>query len=117
MFFEDLFFVTLRYRDVRPEHLAFREFKFMLETPVIYLQHGTIAIKKLDYEGKGYNNNFLRFVYYNPCIKNTLKEVNDFRDYQLYYGKYHPRYMELLKRNDVYIHEHEKEKKAGKTDN
>lgn len=113
-FTADLFFVTLSYRDVRPEHLAFREFKFMLETPVIYLQHGTIAIKKLDYEGKGYNNNFLRFVYYNPCIKNTLKEVNDFRDYQLYYGKYHPRYMELLKRNDVYVHEHEKEKKAGK---
>ena len=26
-------------------------------------------------------------------------EYNDFKDYQLYYAKYHPRYMELLKRS------------------
>lgn len=113
LFFEaDLFLVTLSYRDVRPERLIFRKFNFMLETPVIYLQHGTIAIKKLDYMGNGYNNNFLRFVYYNPFIKNALESVNEFRDYQLYYGKYHPRYMELLRRNDDYINENGK--KSGK---
>lgn len=107
-FSADLFLVTLSYRDVRPEHLLFRNFNFITKTSVIYLQHGTIAMKKLGYEGYGYNNNFFRFVYYNPLIKESLKQVNHFKDYQLYYGKYHPRYVELLRRNDTYIHENGK---------
>ena len=57
-----------------------------------------------------YNNNMFRFIYYNKEIKETFKKTNDFRDYQLYYGIYPPRYVELVKRNLVYS----KEKREGK---
>ncbi len=97
----DMFFVSLSYRDVRPEKYLFREFNFLTETPIIYLQHGTLAMKKIGYKGDSYNNNLFRFLYYNPLIKEQLIEEHDFKDYQLYYGEYHPRYQELLKRSEV----------------
>ena len=97
----DMFFVSLSYRDVRPEKYLFREFNFLTETPIVYLQHGTLAMKKIGYKGDSYNNNLFRFFYYNPLIKEQLEEEHDFKDYQLYYGEYHPRYQELLKRSEV----------------
>jgi hypothetical protein len=33
--------------------------------PIIYLQHGTLAVKKIGYTGNGYHNSFLRFFIYN----------------------------------------------------
>ena len=59
----DMFFVTLSYRDVRPEKLAWKKLNFPTTTPIIYLQHGTLAIKKIGYNGKSYNNNLFRFLY------------------------------------------------------
>ena len=109
-FSADLYFVSLSYRDVRPEHYLWREFNFLAETPVIYLQHGTLAMKKVDYSGESYNNNMFRFFYYNPFIKRQLLEINGFREYQLYYGEFHPRYMELVRKNDAY----QKSEDAGK---
>lgn len=101
----DMFFVTLSYRDVRPEKFLWKSFDFLTETPVIYLQHGTLALKALGYNGKDYNNNMLRFVYYNPRIKQQLLEINGFKEYQLFNGEFHPRYAELLRRNDSYSEE------------
>lgn len=66
--------------------------------PTVYLQHGVTAIKKLGYRGFAYNNNMLRFIYYNKNIKQQLKSENDFRDYQLFYGEYMPRWKELVQR-------------------
>lgn len=97
----DMFFVSLSYRDVRPEKYMFREFNFLTETPIVYLQHGTLGMKKIGYKGDSYNNNLFRFLYYNPLIKEQLIEEHDFKDYQLYYGEYHPRYQELLERSEA----------------
>lgn len=101
-FCADLFFVSLSYRDVRPEHYLWRDFNFLTETPIVYLQHGTLGLKKIDYDGSSYNNNLFRFFYYNPLIKPQLLSVNRFKEYQLYFGEYHPRYMELVRKNDTY---------------
>lgn len=96
----DMFLVTLSYRDVRPEKILWKSLDFRTETPIIYLQHGTLALKQIGYNGKDYNNNMLRFIYYNPEIKKALLEINGFKDYQLYNGEFHPRYQALLQKND-----------------
>lgn len=98
----DLFWATLSYKDVTPTKLGPLNVDFFIEKPLIYLQHGTTAIKALGYKGWSYNNNFFRFVYYNKKIKPALMEHNQFKDYQLYYGEYFPRYMELVKRHRMY---------------
>lgn len=91
--------VSLSYKDVIPDKFLFKSISMGVKKPIIYLQHGTLGIKKLGYKGNGYNNNFFRFFIYNEkIIKNMIKE-NDFKNYQLYYAKYHPRYMELLKKS------------------
>lgn len=95
----DMFFVTLSYRDVRPENFYGKKMNFLTVTPVIYLQHGTLAIKQLGYNGRDYNNNMFRFLYYNPHIKTDLINVNGFKEYQLYDGQFHPRYQELVRKH------------------
>lgn len=104
----DLFFVTLSYRDVRPEQLGRKKYNFPTETPVIYLQHGTLAMKRLGYNGRDYNNNMFRFIYYNSQIKDDLVNVNGFKAYQLYDGQFHPRYKELIRKKDAFTREHKK---------
>ena len=98
----DMFFVTLSYRDVRPEKVMGKSLDLSTEKPLIYLQHGTLAMKALGYKGYTYNNNFFRFVYYNKLIAPIFEEQNDFRPYQMYYGEYHPRYVEMFRRFKEY---------------
>lgn len=98
----DLFFVTLSYKDITPTKLIAYPVSFTIEKPLIYLQHGTLAIKQIGYKGWGYNNNFFRFCYYNKNIKEVFKEKNNFQDYQMYYAEYHPRYKELVKQHLEY---------------
>lgn len=96
LFFKaDMYFVTLSYRDIRPEKFGKKQYEFKIEKPLIYLQHGITAIKKLGYKGNTYWNNIFRFVYYNKQIKERLIEDNNFRKYQLYYGVVFPRYKNL----------------------
>ncbi len=98
----DMFFVSLSYKDVLPDKIFIKSLSFLATKPIIYLQHGTLGIKALGYRGDAYNNNMFRFIYYNKNIKDTFKERNQFRDYQLYYGIYPPRYIELVKRHQEY---------------
>ncbi len=98
----DLFFVSLSYKDILPDKIFGKNLNFLITKPLIYLQHGTLGIKAIGYQGDAYNNNMFRFIYYNKNIKDTFKEKNNFRDYQLYYGIYPPRYMELVKRHKKY---------------
>lgn len=109
-FLADMFFVTLSYRDVRPEKYLNKDFNFTTKKPVIYLQHGTIAMKKLGYTHNTYNNNLFRFVYYNKNIKEDLININKMKEYQLYYGEYLPRYKELIRKNELYKNSLNKEK-------
>lgn len=94
----DMFFVAQSYRDIRPEKIIGRSMDLSMEKPVVYLQHGTLSMKVLGYNGKSYNNNFFRFVYYNKSVKESFMEKNKFKDYQMYYGEYQPRYMEMVRR-------------------
>lgn len=98
----DMFFVSLSYKDILPDKLLWKNLNFLITKPLIYLQHGTLGIKAIGYKGDAYNNNMFRFIYYNKDIKDTFKKKNQFRDYQLYYGIYPPRYMELVKRQQEY---------------
>ncbi len=91
----DMYYVTLSYRDILPEGKIWSKYNLKIEKPIIYLQHGTLLMKKIGYSGNSYNNNLFRFIYYNKQIKNALIEENDFRKYQLLYGKFHPRYKKL----------------------
>lgn len=93
----DMFFVSLSFKDIQPTKGG-----GALNAPVIYLQHGTLGIKKIGYTGKAYNNHIFRFYIYNETILNQFKEENDFKEYQLYYAKYHPRYQELVRKQKEY---------------
>ncbi len=104
----DMFLVAQSYRDVRPENVMGRKFDLSVQKPLIYLQHGTLAMKVISYNGRSYNNNFFRFVYYNRFVKEIFENTNDFKPYQMYYGEYHPRYMELVKRFREYKPENKK---------
>lgn len=94
----DMYFVTLSFRDIQPDKILFKSFKPLTTKPLVYLQHGTLGIKRLGYKNNYSNNCMVRFVYYNPIIPEKLKEYNGFKEYQMYFGVYHPRYMELTKR-------------------
>lgn len=96
----DMGIVSLSYLDVVPEKFMGKAKKYWAQFPIIYLQHGVIGQKKIGYKGNAYNGNLCRFVYYNRHIKDTLIEENAFKDTQLLYGVYHPRYIELLKRSE-----------------
>lgn len=98
----DMFFVTLSYKDVMPTKLFGKSIKLKIKKPIVYLQHGTMGIKKIGYTGKSYNNNMFKFCIYNNKIRETFKQKNDFKDYQLYNAEFHPRYMELIKRDEKY---------------
>lgn len=94
----DLLFVSLSFRDVQPDRIAMKSYQPLITHPLVYLQHGTLAIKQLTYRSSYANNSMFRFVYYNQKIKQSLLDVNGFRDYQVCYGAQHPRYMELVRR-------------------
>ena len=91
-----LYFVSLSYRDVRPENFFGKTCNLPVERPIVYLQHGVLGIKRINYNGRDYNNNMFRFVYYNKQIKDKLILKNGFREYQLYYGEYMPRFKALV---------------------
>ena len=94
----DMFWVSLSYKDISPSNVLGKEIVPKVLKPVIYLQHGTIAMKRLGYSGKSYNNNMFRFMIYNRRILEQYQNENNFKPYQLYYAEYHPRYKELVKR-------------------
>ncbi len=95
-------FVALSFRDVLPECVKFwgftKSFHPQQRCSLVYLQHGTLGIKALGYGPTYANGTMLRFLHYNPHIAEKLVSVNKFRPYQLFYGIYHPRYQELLRR-------------------
>lgn len=98
----NMFWVSLSFKDVIPNKLLFLKTKMGPKKPTIYLQHGTLAIKQLGYTGRSYNNNMFRFVIYNEKIREPFKQINEFKDYQIYSLPYHPRYKKLLKMSDEY---------------
>ena len=96
----NLLFVSLSFKDVMPNKLLFKKCKMRVKKPIIYLQHGTLGMKKLGYDGTSYNNNMFKFIIYNKTILDQFSRENDFKKYQLYYSPYHPRYMELVNKKE-----------------
>lgn len=108
MFFRaDMLFVTLSFRDVQPKRLLFKSYQPYNTQPLVYLQHGTLAMKQLEYKNYYANNSLFRWICYNPNIPKKLMEVNGFRPYQLYAGEFPPRYMELARRANNMEDHHE----------
>jgi len=99
----DMFFVTLSYKDITP--LPYFQLARRIKKPIIYLQHGTLGIKKISYTGKSYWNNMFRFLTYNPLIKERMINEHGFKDYQIHFAAVHPRYKKLVELNKA---EHEK---------
>lgn len=98
----DLFFVTLSYKDITPDKLLFKNMEMELKKPLIYLQHGTIGMKMVYYSGDAYWNNMFKFFIFTDDEYKYLREYNRLADYQLYNAKYHPRYGELLRKDEKY---------------
>ena len=94
----DLFLVSFSVRDILPDRLFGRRIRFRLKKPLVYLQHGTTAIKKLGYTGDSYGNHLLRFMVYNPLIADEIVQKNGFAPYQLHFAAFHPRYQEMARR-------------------
>ena len=95
----DMFIVTLSYRDILPD--IYGDNNRYLK-PLIYLQHGTVAIKELQYDQNSYSNSMLRFITYSPTEKALLKQSNGFKDYQLLASVAHPRYKRLALLDNEY---------------
>lgn len=102
-------FVSLSYKDVFPNKLFFKNVKINPNLPIVYLQHGTLAIKKLGYTGHSYKNNIFKFLIYNKEILNQFSEENKFEPYQLYYLGIHPRYKKLVEMNRTVKREDKKQ--------
>lgn len=90
----DMFYVTLSYRDIVPDRYK----KHYNLQPLIYLQHGVTAMKKLEYKGDSYANSIFRFLTCSLVERKLLTEWNNFSDYQIQYTPAFPRYKELVKR-------------------
>lgn len=97
----DMFFVTLSYKDILPD---IYQGKHKNLQPLVYLQHGTTGIKKIEYDGEMYWNSLLSFVSYAPKERKILREYNNFADYQLPLATAHPRHKELVRMNDRVKH-------------
>lgn len=102
-------FVSLSYKDIIPNKLFIKKVKLNPNLPIVYLQHGTLAIKKLGYTGHSYKNNIFRFLIYNKEILNKFAIENEFEPYQLYYLGVHPRYKKLVEMNRNVKHEDKKQ--------
>lgn len=98
----DMLFVSVSYRDVQPDKILFKSYKPLPTAPLVYLQHGTLAMKKIDYSSTYANNSMIRFMIYNPNIREKLIDNNGFKEYQIYDGISHPRYAELARRTLIY---------------
>lgn len=98
----DMFFVTLSYKDITPDKLFIKTMEMQIKKPLIYLQHGTIGMKEVFYNGNDYWNNIFRFFIYTDDEFDYMTTRNKFRDYQLYNAKFHPRYGELLRKDERY---------------
>lgn len=89
-----MLFVTLSFKDVMPSTVRLEE----INQPLIYLQHGTLGIKKIYYTESSYYSHIHKFLYYNKSVSDQLIESN-FEDYQLKYCPAQPRYEGLLNKN------------------
>ena len=103
----DLFFVTLSYKDIIPEKLLFKKMELELKKPLIYLQHGTIGMKQVYYEGNAYWNNMFKFFVFTDDEFRYLNEYNKLAKHQLYMARYHPRYGELLRKDEKYANKNQ----------
>ena len=97
-FTADLFFVTYSFKDILPNKFLWREMGMQLKKPYIHLQPGFSGLKAIDEMGRSYNNNILRFFTYNREMIETLKKENEFKDYQLFYTPYQPKFGELIRK-------------------
>ena len=84
----DMFFVSYSYNDICPTKL--RHVKRLLDPSkaTVFLQKDTSTYFKPVLTGESQNNNIFRYCVYDESIYDKLKDINNFRDYQLTKVKY-----------------------------
>ncbi|WP_295030905.1 CDP-glycerol glycerophosphotransferase family protein [uncultured Methanobrevibacter sp.] len=92
----DLLFISHSYKDVTPEDIIQSNRKFTFAKAFIHLQHGVHGLKQYSVKGKSYGNKIIKFFNYNKTISDSLIENNNFKEYQLEYMEYMPKYGDLL---------------------
>lgn len=98
----DMHFVTLSYKDVLPD---LYKGKNVNKQPVVYLQHGTVAIKKIGYTKDTYDNALFKFIVYGTKEAQLLINENNFDSHQLKYSVAHPRYKRLVEMYETHTKE------------
>ena len=98
----DLFFITHNPNDIAPVKLINQSIDIELTKPIIHLQSGVQGIEKVSEKGNSYENNIFRYLLYNKNLHDNLIEENGFRDYQLYYQKFQPKFGDLIIKNEKY---------------
>ena len=96
----DLLFVSLNYKDVTPDKFLYKDLKMHLKKSFVHLQNGVCGIEKLNERGNSYNNSIIRYLSYNSGMNDNLIKYNKFKDYQILYEKYVPRYGDLIRKVD-----------------
>lgn len=103
----DMFFVSLSYKDIIPDKFLFKDIKYKITKPVVYLRHGTAGMKSTNYEGKSYWNNMFRFLSYNPSEVEELIQKNNFQRHQILSGDFLPRYGEFVKKDQEFTNKNQ----------
>lgn len=84
----DLCFVSDSFYDISPTKGALRCEDLPIERPLIFLQKDSNLLFNSRFTGESQNNNIFRFCVYDKNNLETLKEKNNFKDYQLRYVKF-----------------------------
>lgn len=84
----DMCFISDSFEDVCPTKGSLRRKTFELNKPLVFLQKDTNSIFNSRFTGESQNNNIFRFCVYDKSNIETLKDKNNFKDYQLKYVKF-----------------------------
>ncbi len=79
----DMCFISDSFEDVCPTKGSFRNKKYPVNKPLIFLQKDTSSLFNTRFTGESQENNIFRFCVYDKDNLNILEQKNNFKDYQL----------------------------------
>lgn len=84
----DMCFISDSFEDISPTKGVFRNKKYPIDKPLIFLQKDSNSIFNTNLTGESQENNIFRYYVYDKEKVDILKNRNNFNDYQLRYLKY-----------------------------
>lgn len=101
----DMCFISDSFEDVCPTKARFRQKKYPIEKPLVFLQKDTNSLFNTRFTGESQNNNIFRFCVYDKDNLEIFKQKNNFKDYQLRYIKYPLRFDSAFISKDQEVNE------------